>query len=85
MDYDNVNHPYHYTHTGLECIDVMEKIFGIVCVKHFCLCNAFKYLFRCNFKHKQLEDIKKARWYLDKFIQLQEKENLNEVQNTVDK
>lgn len=67
---DNVNHPQHYEgHTSLECIDVMEIAFGDEAVAHFCLCNTFKYLWR--YKHKNgLEDLEKARWYLDKFDDL---------------
>lgn len=72
---DPVNHPSHYCIDGIECFDVMEKIFGTEAVKDFCLCNAFKYLFRC--KHKNispLEDIKKADWYLQKLIEINDAE-----------
>ena len=64
---DNVNHPQHYEgHTSLECIDVMEVAFGSETVAHFCLCNAFKYLWR--YKHKNgLEDLRKAEWYLNRY------------------
>ena len=64
---DNVNHPAHYEgNTSLECIDVMEIAFGGNAVGDFCLCNAFKYLWR--YKHKGgVEDVKKAKWYLDRF------------------
>ena len=61
---DLVNHPAHYEQScGLECIQVMELVFGAEAIKHFCMCNAFKYMWR--YKHKNgLEDLKKARWYL---------------------
>ena len=64
---DNINHPAHYEgNTSLECIDVMEIAFGADAVRNFCLCNAFKYLWR--YKHKGgVEDVKKAKWYLDRF------------------
>lgn len=64
---DNVNHPAHYEgNTSLECIDVMEIAFGAEATSYFCICNAFKYLWR--YKHKNgLEDLEKAGWYLDKF------------------
>ena len=66
---DNVNHPAHYeSQTSLECIDVMEIAFGTDAVGNFCLCNAFKYLWR--YKHKGgNEDVKKAKWYLDRWTQ----------------
>lgn len=61
---DNVNHPKHYEQScSLECIDVMTVAFGQTAVFDFCLCNAFKYLWR--YKHKNgKEDVDKARWYL---------------------
>ena len=67
IETDNVNHPAHYEgNTSLECIDVMEIAFGAEAVGNFCLCNAFKYLWR--HKHKGgKEDLRKAKWYLDRF------------------
>lgn len=69
---DNVNHPGHYESGKFECIEVMEETQGTEAVMDFCICNAFKYLYRHNRKNG-LEDIKKARWYLDKFIELEER------------
>lgn len=67
--YDPVNNPIHYTQGSVECIDSMISAFGKDAVAEFCLCNSFKYLFRT--KHKNgLEDIEKAQWYLDKYIEL---------------
>lgn len=40
---------------------------------YFSVCNAFKYLWRSEHKHTTpLEDIKKAKWYIDKAIELLE-------------
>ena len=64
---DPVNRPAHYTSGGIECIDAMQAAFGDDAVKDFCLCNAFKYLWR----HRQkngVEDLKKCRWYLNRLI-----------------
>ena len=60
---DNVNHPAHYeASTSIECIEAMELIFDFDDVQQFCLCNAFKYIWR--HKHKNgLEDLDKAQWY----------------------
>lgn len=76
---DNINHPKHYELDKIECIDAMEMTQGRGAVMSFCLCNAFKYLWRHNRKNG-LEDIKKAKWYLDKYIELAEKskEEINE-------
>ena len=62
---DNVNHPAHYSDScSLECIQVMRLMFGNEAVVYFCLCNAFKYLWR--YKHKNGdEDLQKAEWYLN--------------------
>lgn len=71
---DNVNHPKHYETGRFECIEVMEEALGTEAVKGFCLCNAFKYIYRCRNKNG-LEDIKKADWYLKKLIEIGEREN----------
>ena len=60
---DAVNHPVHYTNhpSGVECIAITEH-FG------FCIGNAIKYCWRAGLKGDALEDLKKARWYLDREI-----------------
>lgn len=65
---DNVNHPKHYT-GGIECIDAMLQTQGVEAVKGFCICNAFKYIWRQGNKNG-VEDVEKAIWYLKKFIEL---------------
>ena len=69
---DPVNRPAHYTSGGIECIDAMQAAFGVEAVKDFCLCNAFKYLWRHRNKNG-VEDLKKARWYLNRLIEEAEK------------
>lgn len=69
---DNVNHPAHYETGKYECIDVMAEAIGLEDTKGFCLCNAFKYIYRCTKKHTTpVEDVKKAIWYLQKFLELE--------------
>lgn len=65
---DSVNHPSHYQGKN-ECIDVMVAMFGAEAVKHFCMCNAYKYRYRADKKNGE-EDIKKAEWYETKLIEL---------------
>lgn len=65
---DNVNHPAHYQGKN-ECINVMIAMFGVEAVKHFCMCNAYKYRFRAGMKNGA-EDIEKAEWYESKLIEL---------------
>lgn len=66
---DPVNHPNHYTNGSIECIDAMVESQGLEAVESFCLCNAFKYIWRHKLKNG-VEDIRKAKWYLDKFLEL---------------
>lgn len=71
---DIVNHPSHYETGKFECIEVMEETQGKEAVMDFCICNALKYLYRHKRKNG-IEDIKKARWYIEKYIELAEKNN----------
>ena len=72
---DNVNHPSYYETGKFECIEVMQEALGLEDVKGFCICNAFKYIYRCCHKHQSpLEDVKKAIWYLNKFVELEEQD-----------
>lgn len=71
---DNVEHPAHYTGTSIECINAMIETQGVEAVKNFCICNAFKYLWRHD-KKNGAEDVKKAAWYLNKFVELEDTKN----------
>ena len=71
---EEINHPDRYNSNGYECIDVMQAIFGLEAVKNFCKLNAFKYIWRAD-KKGHNEDCKKAIWYLNKYIELEERGN----------
>ncbi len=59
---DNVNHPAHYTSGKIEVIDFIEDQ-----ALDFRLANVIKYV--CRYRNKNgEEDLKKAAWYLDRFI-----------------
>jgi len=60
----NVDHPLHYNSqgSGIECIDVVEWM-------GFSLGNAIKYIWRADHKGKDIEDLEKARWYIDREIE----------------
>lgn len=73
--YDNVNHPQHYNHGSMECIDEMILIFGVEAVMDFCVCNAWKYRARAAYKGNPEEDMAKADWYLAKYKELEERDN----------
>ena len=64
-----VNHPQHYNTASIECIKLMLELYGLEAVKSFCKCNALKYLYRADNKNG-LEDIKKAAWYLNKYVEV---------------
>lgn len=75
---DNVNHPAHYETGKFECIEVMLETQGVEATKDFCVCNALKYIYRHRNKNG-VEDIKKAVWYLNKYIELKEGHNYDET------
>ena len=58
----NVSHPSHYNQ-GIEAIDIIESW-----DLNFSLGNAIKYILRSPYKGKQIEDLEKARWYIDREI-----------------
>ena len=73
---DTVEHPSHYTSGGIECIDAMKAMLvGYEQAKiatrfywHFLSGQVLKYLWRWPLKERPLQDLKKARWYLDRLI-----------------
>jgi hypothetical protein len=60
---DPVNHPTHYKVGGIETIDFIEAK-GLT----YHLGNAVKYITRADHKGNRLQDLEKARWYLDREI-----------------
>lgn len=70
---DMVNHPAHYkAGNGMEVIDVIEaftaELMGSDAV---CTGNAIKYILRW-YKKNGIEDLKKARWYINRLIEMHE-------------
>lgn len=71
---DSVNHPSHYTShpakcscgSNIECIQITEHM-------GFNLGNALKYIWRCDLKLDAIEDLKKAKWYIEREIAKREK------------
>ena len=67
---DNVDHPSHYTQGGIECIDAIRAALTPEEFRGMCKGNALKYIWRE--RHKGgIEDLKKARWYLGKIIEIE--------------
>lgn len=69
---DPVNHPSHYTNGSIECIDAMESAFGKRELLTYCKIAAFKYIWRCENKGHELQDLEKATWYLNKAVDILE-------------
>jgi len=67
---DSIHKPKHYTEhpSGIECIQVTEHM-------GFNLGNAIKYIWRCDLKKDAIEDLKKAKWYIDREISKRERSN----------
>lgn len=66
---ERVNHPEHYTKGGIEVHDFISAW-----RMDFDAGNVVKYVTRAPYKNNKLEDLKKARWYLNKLIEKAEKE-----------
>jgi hypothetical protein len=62
---DKINHPEHYTShpSGVECIDITEHM-------GFNLGNAMKYIWRADLKGSAIDDLKKAKWYIERELNL---------------
>jgi len=68
MENDNVNHPKHYTQGGIECIDAIESSMSELEFRGYLKAVIIKYLWRYDKKANEIEDLKKAKWYLEKLI-----------------
>ena len=64
---DMVNNPPHYNQTGIECIQAISAATDTG-FKYYLQGNVMKYLWRFDYKDKPLEDLQKAKWYLDRLI-----------------
>ena len=74
---DMVNHPKHYTSSGIECIDAIEAALSSYSDPKdaFLVGQVIKYLWRAPLKGTYEQDIKKAQWYLNKLVDHQIKED----------
>lgn len=75
---DNVNSPAHYCKGSIECIEAIKAAtVGLTGMEAVCTANVIKYIWRWKFKNG-LEDLKKAKWYLDRLIkELEEDDHVN--------
>ena len=61
---DVVNNPDHYNTGNIECIEAMEESMTPEAFKGYLKGNSMKYLWRYEYKGKQVEDLQKCQWYL---------------------
>jgi len=66
--FDNVNRPEHYNNGGMECIDAIRGMLTHNEYIGYLRGNALKYNWRCRYKGKPIEDLRKARWYEERLI-----------------
>ena len=59
------NKPSHYNTGNIECIDAIEESMSSVAFKGYLKGNCMKYLWRYDYKGKQVQDLEKAGWYLN--------------------
>ena len=69
IDPDMVNSPDHYTHNGIEAINVIEAKLTGEQYEGYLQGSVMKYLLRSNYKGKRDEDLKKAQWYLNTLVE----------------
>ncbi len=72
---DMVGAPKHYNTGNIECIEAIEESMSSVAYKGYLKGNCMKYLWRYDYKGKQVEDLQKAGWYLNKLTEMVTKEN----------
>lgn len=68
QQFDTVKKPAHYNQGEIECIDAIKvAVSNLQGIDAVCTANAIKYLWRWKLKGG-VEDLKKAKWYIDKLI-----------------
>jgi hypothetical protein len=67
--YDEVNNPDHYANGSIECIEYLYDNLPYEAFLGGLEWNIKKYMHRWRYKSKPVQDLKKARWYLDKLIE----------------
>lgn len=72
-EHDNVHNPYHYTRYTVDVIEITQDM-------DFLSGNVVKYVCRAPYKDSQLEDLKKAKWYLERLIERAEREDAEDAE-----
>ena len=64
---DDVDSPFHYNNSSIECIDAIEAVSTKEEFEGYLRANVLKYIWRFRYKDN-IKDLRKASWYLDKLI-----------------
>jgi hypothetical protein len=65
---DKVNNPPHYNFSSIETIDIIKNSMDATMFHGYLVGNVLKYVARHKYKGEELNDLKKARWYLSRLI-----------------
>lgn len=68
---DPVHSPSHYNSGDIECIDAIQASMSPEAFKGYLKGNVEKYVWRMSYKGKPVEDLRKARFYLDRLIEVE--------------
>ena len=69
---DLINNPSHYNTGDIECIEAIQSSMTTRQFQGYLKGNVMKYVWRHEYKGKMLDDLRKARWYLNKLIETHE-------------
>ena len=72
-NYQNAINPSHYNSGDISCWDAIVAAYGIEEAKIWAKITTFKYLWRLGKKDAILQEIGKAKWYLDKLVESENK------------
>ena len=68
-EWDVVSRPHHYNTGNVECIEAIQESMDKPEFKGYLKGNIFKYVWRYEYKNKPVEDLRKAKWYLERLIE----------------
>ena len=74
---DNVNSPPHYKSGDVECIDAIKASMSREQFAGYLKGNVMKYVWRMSYKGKPVEDLRKARWYLERLIEVESSDRMD--------
>jgi len=74
VDDDPVNFPKHYNKGDIGCIDAIESCQGEG-FKYYLQGSILKYMWRYQHKHNPIQDLEKAKWFINKLIETEKEKS----------